>query len=92
MYNKLKADGKDFEIVFVSSDRDPAAFAEYHSGMPWLALPYANRDKKQELSDKYGVRGIPTLVLINAATGETISKEGRQLISKDGAAGFPYKG
>ena len=28
-YKKLKAKGKDFEIVFASSDRDEASFKEY---------------------------------------------------------------
>merc|ERR1712057_54704 len=31
----------------------------------FFALPYADRDKKTELSEKYGVRGIPTLVLLD---------------------------
>ena len=35
-YTELKAAGKDFEIVFVSSDRDKASCAEYWADMPWL--------------------------------------------------------
>ena len=52
-------------VVFVSSDRDEAAFAEYYGEMSFMALPYANRSAKEELSTKYGVRGIPTLVLLD---------------------------
>jgi len=52
-------------VVFVSSDRDEAAFAEYYGEMSFMALPFANRSAKEELSTKYGVRGIPTLVLLD---------------------------
>jgi nucleoredoxin len=34
------------EIVFISSDRDQAAFEEYFESMPWLALPFELRDAK----------------------------------------------
>ena len=52
-------------VVFVSSDRDEAAFAEYYGEMSFMALPYVNRTAKVALSTKYGVRGIPTLVLLD---------------------------
>merc|ERR1712188_201033 len=55
----------DTAIVFVSSDRDQASFDEYFGSMSFFALPYACRDEKQALGDKYGVRGIPTLVLLD---------------------------
>merc|ERR1711890_168665 len=51
-------------IVFVSSDRDQAAFDEYYGSMSFLAVPFAARDVKDKLSEKYGIRGIPTLVLL----------------------------
>ena len=47
-YKKFK-DGENasnFDIVFVSSDRDQAGFDEYYNDMPWLALPFAEREKK----------------------------------------------
>ncbi len=43
-YNNLK--DKPFEIVFISSDRDEQAFHEYHGSMPWLAVPFSDRDAK----------------------------------------------
>ena len=33
--------------------------------MPWLALPYADREKKGALSKKFKVSGIPTLVILD---------------------------
>jgi hypothetical protein len=57
---------KDFEVVFVSSDRDEASMRAYmkEAGMPWPALSF-NSDKKGELSKLFQVRGIPSLVVLN---------------------------
>ncbi len=43
--------------MFVSSDRDQKSFNEYYGEMPFLAVPFAARDVKEALGDKYGVRG-----------------------------------
>ncbi|KAI8761316.1 tryparedoxin-like [Biomphalaria glabrata] len=91
-YNKLRSAGKKFEIVFVSSDRDEASCKEYYDSMPWLLLPYEERDLKEELAQNYGIRGIPTLVFVDAKTGDTISLEGRQIVNTDTeGANFPWK-
>ena len=34
IYKELKSRGKNFEVVFASSDRDEASFAEYHGEQP----------------------------------------------------------
>mmetsp|Transcript_20580 Transcript_20580/g.44636 ORF Transcript_20580/g.44636 Transcript_20580/m.44636 type:complete len:306 (+) Transcript_20580:77-994(+) len=89
-YAKLQKAGKDFEIVFISSDRNEMAFNHYHDEMPWLALPYVSRDKKRELSERYGVSGIPTLVVLDS-DGEVITMEGRRAISsKSYIKDFPW--
>jgi nucleoredoxin len=79
--NDLQAKG--LEVVFVSSDRDEAAFSEYYGEQPWLALPYSDRDKKNELSKMYKVNGIPSLVIVDPATGATITTDGRAAVSED---------
>ena len=43
---KKGSNGSKFEIVYVSSDKDEKSFQEYYSEMPWLALPFAQREKK----------------------------------------------
>lgn len=72
-------DRKDdqFEVVFVSSDRSPEDQSKYMKGynMKWPALPH-DSDKRRALSDKYGVSGIPALVVIDS-DGNLISKNGR---------------
>lgn len=87
----LKALG--MEVVFVSSDRDEDAFNSYHRGeQPWLALPYARRDLKGTLSKKFKVSGIPTFVILDGATGELITKDGRAAFSEDPTGkDFPWK-
>jgi len=90
-YAGLKAD-KNFEIVFVSSDKDEAAYKEYFGSMPWLALPYARRDLKAALSAKFKVQGIPTLVILDPATGKVITADGREAVSSDPKGErFPWK-
>merc|ERR1719171_1007959 len=53
--------GKGLEVVFVSSDQDEASFKEYFGEMPWLALPFANKDVKKALDKKFKVQGIPSV-------------------------------
>jgi len=79
---KTSLKDKGLEIVFVSSDKTEAAYAEYAAEMPWLALDYSDRKLKEELSDFFGVEGIPSVVIIDA-DGSVISKDGRAAIAGD---------
>ncbi len=84
--NIIKA-GQQFEIVFVSSDRSQSEADAYFKDMPWKALPFADRARKDALSQKFGVQGIPTLVLLDEH-GNVITLDGRSaLMSKP----FPFK-
>merc|ERR1712232_405627 len=80
-YKALKDAGKKFEIVFASSDRDEGAFKENYAEMPWLALPYSERDLKAELASEHNCRGIPYLVILDGSTGKTITTDGRAEVS-----------
>jgi len=87
-YKKIKDAGHDFEIVFVSSDRDESAFDSYYSEMPWLVLPYSDRDSKNALSECFGVSGIPSLVLLDRDQS-VITLNGRGAVMQD-VAEFPF--
>jgi len=63
-YKMLKEKGHDFEVVFVSSDRDEAAFKSYFDEMPWEALSYSMRSLKTQLSESFSVSGIPTVIVL----------------------------
>lgn len=69
--------------VFVSGDRDEASFTQYWNEMPWLAMPYST-PQRQSLGANYGVRGIPSLVILNGRTGAVISSNGREDVSSKG--------
>merc|ERR1712118_267028 len=58
--------------------------------MPWLALDFEDRKRKTQLSNMFGVRGIPALVIIDK-DGSVITKEGRGAVSSDPqGAKFPW--
>ncbi|XP_045208081.1 uncharacterized protein LOC123559968 [Mercenaria mercenaria] len=78
-----EANDKDFVVIFVSSDRDQSSFDEYFGEMPWYAVSYSKRDVKDAVSTKYGVRGIPTLVVLKP-DGTTIDANGRGVVASAG--------
>lgn len=86
-YNTLKSQGKNFEIVFVSSDKNQSSFDDYYGTMPWMALPYEFREEKEKFSSEMGVNGIPFLALFDEQ-GNLYSREGRAVISDLNA--FPW--
>ncbi|MFN9940670.1 MAG: thioredoxin-like domain-containing protein, partial [bacterium] len=79
----MKGSDKQFEVIFVSSDKSQDSFDEYFSEMPWLALPFEERELKNKLSKKFKVNGIPMLVLLDAKTGTTITTNGRGALMSD---------
>jgi len=81
-YKKVKASNPGFEVIFASSDRDEASFKEYFGEMPWLALPYADRERKETLSNLFGVSGIPTFVMLDE-NFDVINKEARANVGAD---------
>ena len=60
-YNKVKDQGKPFEVIFVSSDRSEEGFNEYFKDMPWLAVPFGDPTVKK-LSSHFGVQGERSLI------------------------------
>jgi hypothetical protein len=89
-YKTVKPKLPDFELVFVSSDRDQGAFDEYFAEMPWLALPFENRKAKESLSSMFEVEGIPSFVIVDK-DGSTITTSGRGIpqIDPEGT-NFPW--
>ena len=74
---------KNFEVVFVSSDRSPDAQMDYmkEAGMKWYTLPHRSAEANA-LSKKFQVRGIPSLVIVSEE-GNTITKNGRGDVSSN---------
>ena len=57
IYKNLNKDGKKFEVVYVSSDKDENEYKKYFAQMPWLGIPYGDKRKKI-LSRMFDVQGI----------------------------------
>ncbi|KAF1334804.1 Nucleoredoxin, partial [Globisporangium splendens] len=80
-YEDMVEEHSEFELVFVSADRDTSAFEEYFGEMPFMAVPFENRAQQQALSRKFGVTGIPMLIFLNDK-GEVITMDGRMLVAE----------
>lgn len=95
-YNKMNArrGRKDeFEIVWISRCRDAQSYGQYFTHMNWLALPFeeAAGPRGQALGEKYKVKGIPSLVLLDEI-GNVITTDARTKIPADKAGiGFPWR-
>uniref|UniRef100_A0A914DT54 Thioredoxin domain-containing protein n=1 Tax=Acrobeloides nanus TaxID=290746 RepID=A0A914DT54_9BILA len=64
-YDALKKAGKNFEVIFISRDREEEDLKEYfedHHG-EWTYLAFGN-PKIQEFNEKYDVKSIPALKVI----------------------------
>mmetsp|Transcript_19228 Transcript_19228/g.29290 ORF Transcript_19228/g.29290 Transcript_19228/m.29290 type:complete len:975 (+) Transcript_19228:165-3089(+) len=80
------------EIVFVSSDRSSSEFKGYYQSMPWTAVAFdETRQRQQEISIKYGVRGIPALIILDSISGQIVvsSAQSRTDVMKACQTGEP---
>ena len=67
------------EIVVQASAIRTRKFNEYLNEMPWSALTLVDRGRMRQLMNKFSVRGIPSLVLLDGQT-ESYHANGRQLV------------
>jgi len=89
-YEQLKDENDSaLEIVFVSSDNDPNQFNEYYGSMPWTSLPFTSTQAIQNLGQKFSIRGIPALIVVDPATGAVKDGDGRTTVT--GAKGVTSK-
>jgi nucleoredoxin len=69
--------------VFVSVDGNQAAFDRHYATMPWFAIDYTDTARIASLKQRYGINGLPTLVLLDSA-GHQVLDDGRQEIMNHG--------
>ncbi|CAE7731962.1 unnamed protein product, partial [Symbiodinium microadriaticum] len=83
LYEKCLSEmGADaLEIVFISRDRSQEECSEYFESMPWTAIPYGSHEG-EKLAKKFKVKGIPSLIILNGATGCLKSLRGRDDVSR----------
>lgn len=88
VYAELKP--KDnFEVVFVSSDKDEELFKDFFSEMPWLAIPFSDSETSECLSDLFKVKGIPNLVIVDE-NGHVSTEQGTKAVIEYGVNGYPF--
>lgn len=88
IYNELKANGENFEIVLVSLEEDEPSFNDAFKDMPWLGIPF--KDKLREKLGRYfELKGLPTLVVIGV-DGKTVNSNAVELIEDYGTESFPF--
>ncbi|KAK9675564.1 hypothetical protein RND81_11G015500 [Saponaria officinalis] len=87
-YNALSSKG-DFEVVFISADRDEESYNSYFAKMPWLAIPFSDSTVKDSLDQKFSVMGIPNLVFLNG-DGKVSTDEGVELVMEHQADAYPF--
>ena len=73
----------DFEVVFVSSDRDARTQKKYMTSykMQWPAVKHGSPEARK-LKQRFKVRGIPTLVILDS-DGNTLTINGQSAISRN---------
>ncbi|GMT25872.1 hypothetical protein PFISCL1PPCAC_17169 [Pristionchus fissidentatus] len=83
-YEEVKEAGKDFEVIFVSRDREDEALVEYykeHMGA-WAYIPFGN-EKIQELLKHFEVKTIPSLKVIKP-DGTILVQDARTEVQEKG--------
>jgi nucleoredoxin len=79
-YNNTKG---QIEIVYISSDRTMEEFNDYYGKMPWLALPTDGdaAQIKNKLAEKFKIRGIPALIILNKK-GHIVTDQAKKQVMK----------
>ncbi|XP_037090780.1 nucleoredoxin-like [Pollicipes pollicipes] len=65
MAGRICSRGLKFEVILVSSDRTAESFEQHRGAAPWLAVPYAQAGRRRELAERFGVQGIPSLLVLD---------------------------
>ncbi|KAL6189863.1 hypothetical protein ACLB2K_036264 [Fragaria x ananassa] len=89
VYEKLKAQGESFEIVFISLDDEEEAFEEDLKNMPWFALPQKDTKTSEKLARYFELSTLPTLVIIGA-DGKTVHNNVVEAIEEHGLLAYPF--
>ncbi|OQR82229.1 hypothetical protein THRCLA_11034, partial [Thraustotheca clavata] len=94
LYEDLSEEHSDFEVILISSDRSQEEFDSYHNKMNFPAIPWINTDRHAQLRDKFNIRYLPQLIIINHNGSEIVqnSCDGRRVfISSNAAEGRPRR-
>ena len=65
----------------MSSDRSAEEFRRHHAVMPWYSIKFDDA-RANELREKFQVYSVPTLIILDAATGFTVTTTARKDLNK----------
>lgn len=92
-YKKLKArNPMKFEVIYVSDDQDEDQFKENFKHMPWIALPWKDREGKRRLKEIFNVKQLPILILLDRDQKTVLHENAMEvaLLDREGYD-FPWK-
>lgn len=90
-YTKYSAE-KNFEVVFISWDEESEDYEGYYAKMPWATVGFIEPADQQRFNDLYKVESIPTLIGIDAESGDVVSRTARTMVVKDpSGANYPWR-
>lgn len=72
------------EVVYMASDSTVSEFNNYFDSMPWVALPIDREGglTKARIAHSLKVKGVPVLVILDAATGHLVSDQAAQEVKR----------
>uniref|UniRef100_A0A0K0E569 protein-disulfide reductase n=2 Tax=Strongyloides stercoralis TaxID=6248 RepID=A0A0K0E569_STRER len=84
-YEKVKKEGKKFEVIFVSLDKEKEDALEYYDEKmgQWLIMDY-NLDDSQALKDCCGIQTIPSFKIVKS-DGSIAVDDARSAVVNDGS-------
>jgi len=86
VYKNLK--GKNFEIVLISVDEKYEDFKESFEAMPWLALPF--KDKNCERLVQYFEHKLLPQLVVLSPDGKTLQQNAVKFVEEYGDEAFPF--
>lgn len=63
-YSSASSQPLQLQVIFVSCDQDLLTFQAYSRPMPWLAVDYAEKGRRERLCKDFNATCVPKLVLI----------------------------
>ena len=81
LYEEMNEDKKEFEVVFMSGDKQEDVFKSYYAEMPWLAIPFKDRRMKQVVR-RFGIKGLPRLIVLDAKTHEVLNSDACESVTE----------
>ena len=83
LYETMNEDGKNFEVVFFSGDKQVEVFKSYYAEMPWPALPFKD-PRLKKIVKHFNIKGLPRLIVFDAKTNRVLSDNAVEKVTAQG--------